>query len=61
MQQRYDNLGDSLQRIDWKHQTLKSFARNFYKVTTISFNADQEHTNVTARSEDDVRKFRREN
>jgi hypothetical protein len=30
--QRFDNLGDSLPSIDWRSQTLKQFARNFYKV-----------------------------
>lgn len=29
---KYDNFGDTLPKIDWKSQTLKKYANNFYKV-----------------------------
>ena len=30
--QKFDNLGDALQSIDWNEHELKPFQRNFYRV-----------------------------
>jgi ATP-dependent RNA helicase DDX5/DBP2 len=57
-------LGDSLQSIDWSSKTLKTFSRNFYKVITqimLITIVLQEHKSVTDRSDDEVRKFRKDN
>ena len=37
MMNKFDSLGDSLASIDWSHQKLKPFEKNFYKVTFIEF------------------------
>ena len=61
MQRTFDSLGDSLTTVDWKKQTLKTFARNFYKVSRSTLLTSlQEHANVTKRSEEDIRAFRGE-
>ena len=60
--QRFDSLGDSLASVDWKGQTLKKFSRNFYKVSQQdNLKCLQEHSNVTKRTDEDVRAFRKEN
>jgi hypothetical protein len=59
--QKFDSLGDSLRSIDWKSQSLKSFARNFYKVTNIIFIDVKEHKFVSERSDEEIKSFRKSN
>eukprot|EP00347_Sterkiella_histriomuscorum_P006916 403350942 len=44
---KFDNLGDTLAEVDWQKKSLKTFKKNFL----------QEHPDVKARTDDDVKKI----